>query len=772
MLDFITGVIGGILYPLFSIIFVIIDTLQNLFFSLAGVGDVKVTGGGTGFFAGTITAGNSGTENDTGLIFYLLNTPLVKNMLISIMVLGLFLLIIFTVMAFIKNAYSAKQKGWKEIIGNSIKGLANFIFLPVVCLLGIWAGNILLNAINGATSSGGSELMSRKLFIASAYNANSYRLGTINDKGRCVHIYKVCYGNSADTSWIEDNRSGDYYAEIVDQCYASGNLSIYEWGTVEMGYSLYQVNYLMLIVGGVFMMYVLVSLAYGMVKRMFYLTILFIISPALCAMYPLDEGKAVGAWKDDFKKNTISAYAAVAGMNLFFSVLPIVDNINFMPWSSMAGDSIIDSIIQLLIMVAGLFVVKDLISTIASYIGGGNAYADGTSLRSTAKTTIKDKAKTAAKKTGAFIGAAKNISHVTHLDRLPGFINRQKAGVDKETWSKMTAEEKSSALQSAKEEALATKRDKKAFESAKENTLFRPAKFKDKKWEDLTDDEKKSIRNKRATAGHYASAEDMIKKEHESKLSSRVGRGIGKVGSGIGKAASWVAGASGTRLFLEESGIGEIIDEGKKAYTSKVKAQSKRDKVETEGEAGEIKAKEKAEKALAKADSGVYITGMTSEVLTAMGDKISEAAFKTSKKTLDFESLGLGKDASLADLRAVDTSLKSAGRGISNIEGAAAAENTELAGKFIKSMEEKLLDMDTSGNGKLADAVSNALGKISDFDKSDDKSAAKIQELANALKQSFAAMNAASEKNAKEMVKAIEEQRKEVVKAVKEADKS
>ena len=96
------------------------------------------------------------------------------------MTLGLFLLIIFTVMAFIKNAYSSKQKNWKEIIGNSIKGLANFIFLPVCCLLGVWAGNILLNAIDGATSTGGATLMSRKLFLAAAYDANKYRRG---DKG-------------------------------------------------------------------------------------------------------------------------------------------------------------------------------------------------------------------------------------------------------------------------------------------------------------------------------------------------------------------------------------------------------------------------------------------------------------------------------------------------------------------------------------------------------------------------------------------------------------
>ena len=172
IIDIITSALGTILYPLFSIVFVLIDAVQNIFYAFAGIGNSGIT-----FVDTTVTNANDGGETTTGVLYYLFQQPVIRNLLLSIMLLALLLIVIFTVMAFIKNTYSPKPKTWTEIVGNALKGLANFIFLPVCCLLGVWGGNILLGAINGATSNGGSADMSRKLFIACAYNANYYRTG-------------------------------------------------------------------------------------------------------------------------------------------------------------------------------------------------------------------------------------------------------------------------------------------------------------------------------------------------------------------------------------------------------------------------------------------------------------------------------------------------------------------------------------------------------------------------------------------------------------------
>lgn len=399
MLTFITGLIGGLLYPLFSIIFLVIDLLQGIFYGLAGVGNIQFDG------VGIITApnGGDGGETSTGLIYYLLTSDLAKNLFLSIMLLAVFLIIIFTGMAFIKNAYASKQKNWQEIVGNAFKGLANFIFIPVCCLLGVWLSNILLLAINAATSTGNASSMSRKLFICCAYDANEYRTGgkeanLSQEDAQALQSWAQSYGVDVD---VQAGQDGEYYAAIVDRVFAESTIDIHFYVRVEQYYSLFSFNYLVLIVGGVFMLYVLASVAYAMVKRMFILLMLFVISPAICAMYPLDEGSAVGNWKKEFIKYTIAAYGAVAGMNLFFSILPIVENINIISF----GGAVTNDIFQLLIMVSGLFVVKEFMGTLSGWIGGDNAMATGESMRKQAKGAVSKYATGTAKVAKGVVGA-------------------------------------------------------------------------------------------------------------------------------------------------------------------------------------------------------------------------------------------------------------------------------------------------------------------------------------------------------------------------------
>lgn len=401
MLELITGVVGVIIYPLLSIIFLVIDLLQGVFYGLAGIGDIKFNMNSTSeaqdFFSVGTTIGstNDGGETSTGLIYYLLTSDLIKNLFMSILILALFLIIIFTAMAFIKNAYASKQKTWQEIVGNAFKGLANFIFIPVCCLLGVWLSNILLQAINAATSTGGAVKMSRKLFICCAYDANHYRnkseigIGDIED---IKTLIEECDDVEITFDAGHDKKDVEYFANVVDTVYAQTSdsyASIHWWWTVQRHYSLFNINYLIMGVGGGFMLVALLAFAFAMIKRLFILLMLFVISPAICAMYPIDDGSAVGNWKKEFIKYTISAYGSVAALNLFFSILPIIENINIIGVEGLGF--LMNDVFQLLIMVCGLFVVKEFMGTLSGWIGGDNAMATGESLRKQAKDSIKKK---------------------------------------------------------------------------------------------------------------------------------------------------------------------------------------------------------------------------------------------------------------------------------------------------------------------------------------------------------------------------------------------
>ncbi len=455
MVDAVLGLIGTLLYPLFSIVFVIISILQSLFYSFAGIGDNIQYGstysgnGETGMGFIPITGSSSdGGDTSTGIVYFILNSNIVKNIFISIAILAIFLIIIFSTLAALKSIYSEKPKSWRDIVTNAVKGLTSFIILPVCCLLGVWVGNILLQAVAGATSQGGTMYLDRQLFLSCSYSANIYRIETFTDSAgdkkkqdaayerikETIEIYGLtnAYGGEVDATDESGNKltdeegntiknlknlkrgqNSEYYAQIVDQMYGLNRIPIHNHITVGVGesghqgyYQLWNINYLLLIVGGIFMMYVLVSVTYGMVKRLFILMMLFVISPAVCAMYPLDEGNAVKNWTGDVRKNITSAYGAVAGMNLFFCFAPVIKNINFsLSGAAWASDIFfVSDIIQLILLICGLFCVNEFITMIVNYFGLGNAYSDGKSLRASATGALKNYGGKATKRTaGAFV---------------------------------------------------------------------------------------------------------------------------------------------------------------------------------------------------------------------------------------------------------------------------------------------------------------------------------------------------------------------------------
>ncbi|MFQ6752591.1 MAG: Mbov_0396 family ICE element transmembrane protein [Clostridia bacterium] len=412
VLDAIKDWIGGVLFGLFNIIFVLIDALTDLFYGFAGIGRMNY-----GEHRIPIGSGNTGALDDTGIVYYLLQSDLVKNMFLSILLLGLFLLIIFSVMAFIKNAYAAKPKTWQEIVGNAFRGLANFVVVPVCCLLGIWGGNILLKAINGATQTSGATSLGGSLFISSAYNANKIRMdyeenlktGTqINTIDPSVITRLVAAAGDDRIDFDFDiGKRGDmqYVASKVDELFAM-NYEGFSYNSIfDVGiyYGLLDINYIVLIAGGLFMCYVLLSLVYAMIRRIFIILMLFIISPAVNSYYPLDEGKAAGSWKGEFVKQVTSAYGAVAGMNLFFSILPLIQSIKL---AGIAGELLnVMGITELILVICGLLIVKEFISMISSYFGLENAYDKGTSMRSAVKGIQKKAAGVTKGVTGAFAKA-------------------------------------------------------------------------------------------------------------------------------------------------------------------------------------------------------------------------------------------------------------------------------------------------------------------------------------------------------------------------------
>lgn len=371
MVDMVLGTIFTIIYPMVSILFVIIDLIQNLFYSFAGIGTIYVGND-------QITSGNTGEDTDTGIVFYLLRSSTVQNLFYALLILAIVLLVLFTIIAFIKNIYSEKPKSWKSILGSTLKGLVFFFVTPIICLFGVWAGNILLQAIYSATTQDAESgwAMSRQVFVAAAYQANRFRTGEF-DEGH-FNALNEYYDGSLGTF---DASQTDYYAELVDDLYLNtsnygvGGVNIYEQMGVNTFYNITEINYILLIVASIFMMYALGAITFGAVKRLFYLTFLFVLSPILNAMYPIDDGSAAKGAMKDFYKQVIGVYSAVVGLNLFFAIFPMLQDIDLTGtiwvWSGSLG------IVNIILIICGLMVVKELISLVNGYIGGNDLYSTG-----------------------------------------------------------------------------------------------------------------------------------------------------------------------------------------------------------------------------------------------------------------------------------------------------------------------------------------------------------------------------------------------------------
>ena len=431
ILDIIIDGVGIVLYMLLGrVFFGVINIVDNIFRALAGMGQNYSIDG--------LNKGEGATDVNGGLVYDLLQTDIIKKLIMSIMILASVLLIIFTVMAFLKNVYAQKQKTAKDIIASSLKGVLYFVFVPVCTLLGVYLGNIVLKAVDGATSLGGATTMSGKLFIASAYDANKFRTSTLtNSKENIDKLKSLATGfqyKNADR--ITEKLTQDECAFYLDDIFATSPYVDYGMSTVNDFYKLSEINFVLLIVGGVFILYVLCSLAFAMARRIFIMLIWFAISPACCAMFPLDDGKMVGKYKDEMTKQVLSAYGAVAAMNLFMSVMPLIDNIKI---TSLGNDA--NGFVNLFIMICGLLCVKELVSSLSSLVGGEDALAKGSSLMKQTTGAMKKTVGGFAKKTAGMAGniagniksyGAKGILHSfgDGAKGIGGFLTKSTLGID------------------------------------------------------------------------------------------------------------------------------------------------------------------------------------------------------------------------------------------------------------------------------------------------------------------------------------------------------
>lgn len=211
--------------------------------------------------------------------------------------------------------------------------------------------------------------------------------------------YTLDYGSSYQENnnlWSLDIISGaDGLASSVDPF---DTLDRYRVGVVWYYYDLWQFDFLVAWAIVISMLTVFINIIFGLMKRFFEVIGLFLVSPPVVALMPLDDGAAFGKWKGRFISKMLGAYGAVVGMNIMFIILPYIYRIKFF------NIGIVDAIIQSLFIIVGLVSVKSFIALMSEIAGGDDVQKAGSEIAKDIGATVQKAGAAAVKVAGLATG--------------------------------------------------------------------------------------------------------------------------------------------------------------------------------------------------------------------------------------------------------------------------------------------------------------------------------------------------------------------------------
>lgn len=187
------------------------------------------------------------------------------------------------------------------------------------------------------------------------------------------------------------------------------SFSKYNVGLVWYYYNLWQFNFLVGYIGIAIALVLLSNIVFGMMVRLLECTALMICLGPIVGIGPLDGGGAFKQWTGKFMSDVLTAYGAIAGLNLSFMLLPYMENLAFF------NSTMLNSIVEMMFIIVLLIAVKQVISLIAGLVGGGDAVSLGSSLKGEVASAAKKggdgtaKAASLAVKIGKLIPATKAV---------------------------------------------------------------------------------------------------------------------------------------------------------------------------------------------------------------------------------------------------------------------------------------------------------------------------------------------------------------------------
>jgi hypothetical protein len=304
-----------VLYRFFSCICIIIDFIKRIFCKLCGIDTVTING------------------EDGDLLSSLMGSKDVETAFLIVLIIGVILLVVFTIIAVVKTSYVEKMTVG-NVMKKTLESLIIMVLIPFTCIAGIVLTNVIMGAINQAMTAnlaGGQSTIGGMFLMTIGTDAFTGEAGM---------------------------------QELIETQFISGELDYANLKTVRNYYDIQSLNYVIGILGSLVMLIMFVLSSITFVQRIFDIVLLYIISPISIATIPLDEGNRFKRWKEMFIGKMLSAYGVVLVMNLFFLIIPQVYQIDFF------HNKFENGIVYILFLIGGCFAVTKASQVIASLTGG------------------------------------------------------------------------------------------------------------------------------------------------------------------------------------------------------------------------------------------------------------------------------------------------------------------------------------------------------------------------------------------------------------------
>lgn len=166
-------------------------------------------------------------------------------------------------------------------------------------------------------------------------------------------------------------------------------------------YSPADINIIVLIFATVLVFKILMQSAWGMIKRIYDIVILFMVMPGFASTMVFDD-KRFSKWKDNLIKSIFSAYGVMIGLNIFFVLVPVISNATSNIFTkadlpeTIASNPIFARVDLLNELVSLMFtlVALTLLQTLPGYISGmldfGDVYGDGEKVKKSVDKMVKE----------------------------------------------------------------------------------------------------------------------------------------------------------------------------------------------------------------------------------------------------------------------------------------------------------------------------------------------------------------------------------------------